>query len=118
MTSSLPGVDLIEFLHGHTLGVDGAVEHDEIPEFQGANGDRIVFAWKKASLVTSFSGVAGEFMLSTGESHLSSVSPGVISLWEYSGSTLSVGRNGDGLVGLVINISAVPISTGRWLSMA
>ena len=91
----------------HRRALSAGTEQDEITDFNCSEGDRIVFAWKRSNPVSSFTGRSGEFTISTWTARLAPTSGQVLEPWMYSGTMISVDRDGDSRFDLTVELPGV-----------
>ena len=92
------------------------LERDQITDFNGEEGDRIVIRAPKGSVANEgFSGKKGEVTFATWMARLD-VQPGQeIHPWMYSGTHINVDWNGDKRADLLINLSGVGSFNMDWV---
>jgi hypothetical protein len=91
------------------------MERDEIVDFDGEEGDRIVLRSKNGSAVKEFSGKKGDAIFAAWMARYVPDDGEVLQPWMYSGTHVSVDRNGDKIADLFINLPGVSNFQAEWI---
>ncbi|MBM5795898.1 MAG: calcium-binding protein [Cyanobacteria bacterium M_surface_7_m2_037] len=91
------------------------VERDEIVDFDGEEGDRIVLRSKNGSAVNEFSGNKGDVIFATWMARYLPDDGEVLQPWMYCGTHISVDRNGDKIADLFVDLPGVSNFQAGWI---
>jgi len=106
------GADRFQFGKSRDFKV---MERDEIVDFDGEEGDHIVLSSKNGSAVHEFSGNKGDAIFATWMARYVPDEGEVLLPWMYSGTHVSVDRNGDKIADLFIDLPGVSNFKAEWI---
>jgi len=90
-------------------------ERDEIVDFDGEEGDRIILRLQKGSYVNEFSGNKGDTIFATWMARYMPDNGDLLQPWMYSGTHINIDRNGDKIADLFIDLPGVSNFRAEWI---